>query len=161
MGGERARGSAPGHGLHHWRFDFQIAALHEKIAHCLYRAGTYPESASRFWRDDQIDITLAIALFLIRQAMKLFRKRAQGLAQQSYPRDFDRQFTCPRLEQVAFYANDVTEVPVFECAVIRFSSCVISDVNLDLSGHVLQGGETRLAHDSFKHHTSRNHDRYG
>ena len=42
----------------------------------------------------------------------------------------------------------------------RVPGHVIGDVNLDLAGHVLQGGKACLAHDALEHHASGDHHRY-
>ena len=55
-----------------------------------YRAGVFI--------GDQIEITLAVFLFLIGQAMEFFRQGAQGLCQQAQTRDTNRKLARPGFE---------------------------------------------------------------
>ena len=70
--------------MHHRRFDFQIIFLHHEIAD---RSGqslrALDEGAARVFVDNQVNVALAVFLFLVGHAVELVRQRAQRLGQQA------------------------------------------------------------------------------
>jgi hypothetical protein len=84
--------------------------------------------------------------------VELFRQRTQRLGEQAQPRDLDGQLAGLGAEQGALGAQDVAEVPVLERFVGGLAQRVAGNVELDAAGHVLDGGEARLAHHALEHH---------
>jgi hypothetical protein len=86
--------------------------------------------------------------------VELVGHRAQALGEQAHAADVDRQLAGARLEQPAFGANDVAEVPVLEGGVAFLADVVARDVDLEAARAVLQRGEAGLAHDALEHHAT-------
>ncbi len=83
MGDERTGGSAARDHLHHRGFDFHKAASNHELTHGGEDLRTDTERMTRLFVGDQIQITLAIADFLILQAVEFIRQRAQSFGQQT------------------------------------------------------------------------------
>ena len=77
MGDEGACRGAAGDRVHHRRFDFEEAALQEQRAHRLDDARAQDEIQPRVFVADEIDVTLAIFLFLIGEAVIFLWQRTQ------------------------------------------------------------------------------------
>ncbi len=73
---------------------------------------------TRLFVGDQIQIALAIANFLILQAVKFIRQRAQGFGQQAQLGAVDREFAGLRFEQLAAGGDDIAEVPFLKLFVV-------------------------------------------
>jgi hypothetical protein len=87
----------------------------QPLAHVADDLRARHEGAARFFGDDQIDVTLAIALFHVGQTMKLVRQRTQALGQQAHAvGTLDRQLAGLGAHQHAFGADDVADVPALE-----------------------------------------------
>src|SRR4029078_534964 len=69
---ERPRRSTARDRLHHRRFDFEKASLHQELADCLNDARALDEREACLLVHYQVDVTLPIAQLLIREAVKLF-----------------------------------------------------------------------------------------
>jgi len=146
--------------VHHRRFDFQIVVPHEELADRLNDPGARDEYLARFVVCDEVEITLAIFLFLIGQAVELLRQRAQCLRQQTHLSDAHRKLARLGFEQHTRRAENVAEVVMLELVVRLFAGVVVADEQLDAPAHVLHRGKTRLAHYALQHHASRYCDRY-
>ncbi|RYZ79474.1 MAG: hypothetical protein EOP04_27655, partial [Proteobacteria bacterium] len=96
---------------------------------------------------DQVDVALAILLFLILHSIKVAWQRPQALGEQPHLRCVQRKLTGTRLEYLALACHDVAQIPVFEGSVDLFTDIVARDVDLDPAALVLQGGEAGFAHD--------------
>jgi hypothetical protein len=87
--------------------------------------------------------------------VELVRHRPQALGQQADRGDVQRQLAGARLEQLAFGADDVAQVPVLERGIGFLADGVARHVELDAARRVLQGREAGLAHDTLEHHPAR------
>ena len=74
---------------------------------------THAEGLAHVFVDDQVNVTLTIALLGVRQAVVLVRQRTQGLGQQAHVGHFDVQVALAGTRQGAFGGNDVAHVPGF------------------------------------------------
>ena len=138
--------------LQHRRLDLHVTVAYEELAHCLNDPGARHEHPARILVGDQVEITLAVFLFLIGQAVEFFRQWAQRLGQQAHLLDAHGKLAGFGLEQHADSAENVAEIIMFECVVRFLAGVVIADEQLYLSAHVLQRGKARLAHHALQHH---------
>ena len=161
VGHERFRRRAAGNRVHHRGFDFEIMLVHHEITHGLDDLAAFDKGIARFFVGNQIDVTLAVFGFLIAQAFVFVGQRAQGFGQQADVRHAHGQFAVVGFEQSTFRADDVAQVPMVEIIQNFLTHAFVVQVKLDLTGHVLNGGKTRLAHLAFEHHTAGNFDGNG
>ena len=98
---ERPRRRAARDRMHHRRFDFEVAALHEELANRLHDLRTLDEHVARRRIGDEVDIALPIALLLVGHPVEFLRQRTQRLRQQPDLRGLHRQLAGLGLEQRA------------------------------------------------------------
>ncbi len=96
---------------------------------------------------DEIEVALAVFLFLVGKAVEFFRKGPQGLRQQAQIGYTHRQFARPGPEQGAFSAKYIAQVIMLECGMRLCTRNIVGDVELDAPAHILDRGEACLAHD--------------
>ena len=161
MGDERTRSGASGDGLHHRGLHLQIAPPQQKIPHRLDDARALDEYETRLLVDDQIDVTLAVLQLLVGQAVELLRQGAQRFREQPQVPHPHRDLVGPGLEQHAVDPDDVADIVVLERFVLLLAGIAVGKVKLDLSAHVLDGRETRLAHDALQHDPACDLDGHG
>ncbi|SAK91568.1 hypothetical protein AWB82_06493 [Caballeronia glebae] len=161
MRGERLGRRAARNRVQHRRFDFHEARLRHEIADRRDRLGARHEGLARFRRDDQIDVALAIAHFLIGEAVELVRQRAQRLREQPQFRAAHRQLALVRAKQHALRGDDVAEVPLLEGVVSLLADVGGRHEELDLATAVLNRREARLAHHALEHHPAGDSDGQG
>ena len=65
--------------MHHRRFDFQVAARGEKFADGLNDPRSRDEHDAAVFVGDEVEVALAVFLFLVGQTMEFFRQEAAGL----------------------------------------------------------------------------------
>ncbi len=95
---------------------------------------------TRLFVGDQIQIALAIANFLILQAVEFIRQRAQGFGQQAQLGAVDREFAGLRFEQLAAGGDDIAEVPFLKLFVVdAFRQVIARHVQLNAAADVLGG----------------------
>ena len=152
--GEGLGRGAAGDGVHHRRFDFEIAALHQEVADRLDDFRAHQKGLAGFLVGDQVEVALAVFRFLVGQAVEFLRQRTQGFGQQAQFGNAHRQFALVGLEQGALGGNDVAHVPVLESLVGLGADAFIVDVELDAAAHVLHRGEAGLAHHALEHHAA-------
>ena len=85
-------------------------------------------------------------------------QRTQGFGQQADVGHAHGQFTVVGFEQSTFRADDVAQVPVVEVIQNFLAHAFVVQIKLDLTGHVLNGGEAGFAHLTFEHHTAGHFD---
>ena len=142
-------------GVQHGRLHLQKLVRHHELADAADRLAAGREALAGVFVHHQIDVALAVLDFLVVDAVKLVRHRAQAFGQQAYGGGVNRQLAGFGLENGAFGSHDVAQVPVFE-AVVKLGADVFAlDVDLDSPSAVLQGTEAGLAHDALEHHASR------
>ena len=61
-------------------------------------------------------------------------------------------------EQSTFRADDVAQVPMVEIVQNFLTHAFVVQIKLDLTGNVLNGGKTRLAHLTLQHYAAGNFD---
>jgi hypothetical protein len=110
---------------------------------------THAEGVAHFFVDDQVDVTLAVALLGVGQAVVLVRQRAQRLGQQAHVGHFDVQVALAGTGQGAFGGDDVAQVPGLDRGQGFFGQGLAVDVDLDATGHVLDHHErATVEHDA-------------
>ncbi len=150
---ERLRDRAARNHLQHRRLDFHEVERVEEAAQVLHDARARAEHLAALVADDQVDVALAVALLDIGQAVPLVRQRPQRLDQQPQLLDLDRELAGARLEQRAFGADDVADVPALEL-VVGLAERGLLQEQLDRAAAIGNPGERRLAHDALRHHAA-------
>ena len=151
---EGLRVRAAGDRVQHRRLDLEEAVVHHEGADRAERLAARDEALARVLVRDQVDIPLAVLLFLVAHAVERVGQRAQRLGQQAQFRDLDRQFAGLGDEQRALDAEDVAQIPVLELLVDVRADVVDRDPQLDPPGAVLQRAERGLAHGALEHHAA-------
>ena len=138
VGFKRLGRGAAWNGLQHRRFHFEEVALHQELANMGDHLRAHPEGVAHVFVDDQVDVTLTIALLGVGQAVVLVRQRTQRLGQQADVGHFHVQVALAGAGQGAFGGDDVAQVVVLD----RFQGLgrqgLAVDVHLQAPGHVLQ-----------------------
>ncbi|EET42616.1 hypothetical protein NEISICOT_03637 [Neisseria sicca ATCC 29256] len=135
--------------------------VHHEIAHGLDDLAAFDKRIARFFVGNQIDVALAVFGFLIAQAFVFVGQWAQGFGQQADVGHAHGQFAVVGFEQSTFRADDIAQVPMVEIVQNFLTHAFVVQIKLDLTGHVLDGGEARLAHLAFEHHAAGNFDGNG
>ncbi len=104
-------GGTTGDGVKHGGFDFHETPVIKEPADKTDRRGTHFEQLATLWIDDEIDITLPIAQFLVRKAVIFIRQGAQGLGQQPGAFHIDVEIALAAAVQGAGGSHDVTQIP--------------------------------------------------
>ena len=153
VGDEGFGGRATGDGVHHRGFDFEEIARFEEAADVADDFAADDEGVAAVFVGDEVNVALAVACFLVGEAVVFFRQGAQGFGEQFNVVGVDGEFAGLGAEQFAARADDVADVPGFEVGVAAFRQFVAAEIELDArAAAVLNGGEARLAHDALAHH---------
>lgn len=155
VGFERLGRRAARDGLQHRRLDFEEVTFDEELANVRDHLRTHTERVAGFFVDHQVDVTLAVALLGVGQAVVLVGQRAQRLGQQAHVGHFDVQVALAGTGQGAFGADDVAQVPGFDGGQGFFRQGLAVDIDLDAPGHVLDNHERATV----EHDTAGNLDR--
>ncbi|KPW50728.1 Uncharacterized protein ALO88_05605 [Pseudomonas syringae pv. antirrhini] len=136
-------------GLQHRRFNFKEVTLHQEAADVSDDLRAHTEGFAHVFVDDQVNVTLAVALLGIGQAVVLVGQRAQRLGQQAHAGHFDVQVALAGACQRTFGRDDVAQVPGFHLGQGFFRQGFAIDIDLDAPGHVLDDHErTTVKHDA-------------
>ena len=145
-------GRATGDRVHHRRLDFQESPFVEEAAHGRHEPGTGAEHLSRVLVDDEIEMTLPVAQFLVHQSVVFLRQGLKRLGEQPDLAGMNGEFAGIGLHQGAPDASDIADIPEASEVGIGFLAHVVpAHVALDPTAHILQGDETRFAHDAAQH----------
>ncbi len=156
MGDKRTGRRAAWDHLHHRRFDFHKAASNHKLANTGQDLRTGFEGVTGFIVRDEIQITLAIARFLVLQAVEFIRQRTQRFRQQAQFGAVDRQLAGFGFEQLTFRAEDIAKIPLLELLVVNaFRQIIARHIQLNAAAYVLQGNKRGFTHNTASHHTAR------
>ena len=133
------------------RLDFEESALFEVAAAEGEGAAAGVEDFPDVGVGDEVEVALAVAEFLVLEAVPLAGQRQEGLGEE-FPRG-DAQGGLAGLgrEVGPFDADEVAEVGVLEGFVGVFAHGVALDVDLEAVGAVLQVREKALAHEADGH----------
>ena len=149
---KRTRRRAAGDRLQHRRFHFHEATGFEETAHGADHRRAGLEHLTRLRVHDQIDVALAVARFLIGQAVELIRQRAQALGQQLRLDHHHVQVAFTRLMHRPTGGDDIADIPAFDVFQNVFRQPLFIHVELDLARHVLNHDErTAFAHHATGH----------
>ena len=154
VGDERLGCRAAGNRMQHGCFHFQETRLQHVRADAAYGLAAREERAASLVGHDQIDVTLAIAQFLICNTVKFIGKRPQCLTQEPYAGGMNREFALVRLEDRAFDCNKIADIPALEGGINVFSDCISIQEHLDAARAVLERGKAGFAHDALEHHAA-------
>src|SRR5699024_9403826 len=151
MGDERTCLCTAGDCVHHWRLDFEEAALVQIIAHLLDDQAALDERLFGTFTCNQVQITFAVTLLYIFQAVIFIRQRSERLYQRSELLRLHRKLSCVRLEHDTFDTDNITKIRLLPYIESFFADLVLADINLDLAVDILALGTTRLAFTAFDH----------
>ncbi len=126
---ERFCRGAAGDRLHHRRFHFQKAPIHEELAHGLDNLRASFEGFSNGIIDDKINITLPITELDVFQPMILFGKRAQILAEKNHLFGEQRELVGAGSKERPLDADDISDIKLFGEAVALFVQLVLLEVD--------------------------------
>ncbi len=146
LGDKRTRGGPARDGLHHGRLDFGEAALLKKTAHFADDFTAEQEHVAGILADDEVDVTLAVTLLDVGEAVPLARDGPERFGKNAQVGKADGFFTGLGGEESPLAADevaDVEELPEFE---FLFAEALHLRVDLKLAGFVLDVGEDVLAH---------------
>ena len=138
MGDKRTGRSTAGNGVQNRGFYFQIAFVIQNMADTLDNLGPFDEDLPDFRIYNQIHITLAVTDFLVLQAVPFFRQGFQGLAEEFQFLYANGRFTHMGFENNAFHAYNIANIQQFYYAVGVFAHFVLADIQLNLTGFILQ-----------------------
>src|SRR5262245_60200645 len=127
---ERPGRRSPCQGLHHWRFDFDVTALIQKIANPFDDLASRHEHLARFLVCYQVQIALSVTDLHVRQTVPLFRQRKERLREEINPLCMDRQLVGFRPKQIASDTDKITNVQKLVKRKIGFTHFIEARVNL-------------------------------
>ena len=150
---ERRRGGAAVDRLQDRRLDLHEPAIVEELPDQPHDVGAQHEDFADIGVHRKIDIPLAIPHLGIGETTVLFpfgifladRQRPQGFGQEFEFLHPDRDFLCPRAEQLAAHADEIAQVQQLEHVVDLFAERVTLEIQLHLAGPVPEMHECRLA----------------
>ena len=155
---EGARVRAARDGAQHRRFDLHKAERVEVAAQESDELRADLEVPLGLGVDDEVDITLTVARFLIGQAVILLRQGTQRLAEQRDLLGAHAHLAALGAEYLALDADDIADIVLLEAVVFLFIHLVLAGVELDAAGLVLQIAEADLAHAALAHQSARHAD---
>jgi hypothetical protein len=120
VGDERPGRRAAGDVVHHRRLDFEKTARVEEVPDGAHDLGAAHEGLAHFRVDDQVDIALAVAGFLVGQAVPFLRQRPERLGQQRSFAGMHAELAGAGAHQAAGDADDIADIPVLEILVDAF-----------------------------------------
>src|SRR5713226_7117798 len=131
MRDERARGGAARDGMHHRRFDLDIAARVKETAQFLDDARPRRKHLARFLIRDEVEIALAVTQLHIRQAMPFLRQRQQRFRKEENLFDPDAQLIGLGSKQMAPDTNRIAKVQQMKQLETLLSDHILLHVDLD------------------------------
>ena len=144
--------------LQHRGFHFQEAVVCVPFADSRHHGSSLHEGFPNFRIHDEVQISLAVALFLVCEAMPFFRQRAKGLGEHGEMENPHGQFTGMGGEDGAFNAKDITDIHQLEKGPFIFRKFISLEINLDVAGLVTKHAEGCLALTAADHDSAGNAD---
>ncbi len=150
---------APVDRLQHRGFNLDESLPVQETADGRHDPGPGPKDIAHFGVDRQIDVALAVALFLVREGVEYLPillldhgQRAQGLGQEPQPLGTDAGFPGASEEHGSCGFDKVTQVQVLpEHGIDILTQEIAAQVQLDAAATVLDVGEGGLAHHADAH----------
>ena len=155
---ERARVRAARDGAQDRRLDLHKADGVEVAAQVGDKLRADLEVALGLGVDDEVNIALAVACFLVGQAVVLLRQWAQRLREQRDRLRAHAHLAALGAEHLTVDADNIADVVLLEAVVLLFIHLVLASVELDAAGLVLQIAEADLAHAALAHQAARDAD---
>ena len=137
-------------------FHFQETIVRVPFADSAHHGRSLDEGFADFRIHDEIQVSLAIALFLVSEAMPFFRQRTEGLGEHFEMEDPDGEFSGMGGEDSAFHAQDITDIYQFEKSPFIFRQFISSEINLHITALVAKHAESGLALAAADHETAGN-----
>ena len=119
-------------------------------------AATHDEGLASFFRDPEVDVTLAIAKLDVGETMPFFGKGQKILGKESYLLDVHGEFAGTRAEQVAADADVIAEVEQSVEIKPLVTDCVFFYVDLESLACLLEVSESGFAHETDRHDAASN-----
>ena len=158
VGLEGTGSRAAGNRVQHRRFYFQKAPFVQILTNALDNLGPFNKRVFYFRIDDEIQIPLAIARFLIRQAVEFFRQGTERLGQQRPFFNADRRFARVSRENNPFDADDIADIQQLEQGIRFFTQNILAEIQLDFAADIAKDAEGRLAVTADRHEAAGNAD---
>ena len=141
--------------LKHRRFHFDKIVAVEIRAHRRDNALARAKHRAHIFVHHQIEIALAIARFLVRQAVKFFRHRRDRFGEQHERGNLHRKFARFRFEQCARRLHKIAEVIIFEKILVRFfAEIVLTQKELNASRAIAYIRKRNFACPAIRGHAS-------
>lgn len=154
MGLERTGIGAAIERLEHRGLDFEESPVRQPLADGIEHLGTLHEGVTHVRIDDEIHISLAVTLFLVSEAMPLFRKRAERFGKEREGKDTHREFAGVGGEYIPFNAHDITDIEKLEKFPFRFRELVLPEIELDISRLIAEHSKCRFPMAADDHDTA-------
>ena len=136
------------------RFHFEETVCGIPVPDSLEHIRPLDECFSYIGIGDKIKISLAVALFLIRKAVPLFRKRAERLGKHGEVQDTDGGFSRVCSEYSAFHPEDISHVYQFEEIPFIFTDSIFPEIKLDIPFFITKRAECRFSVPADNHNTA-------
>ena len=147
-------------GVENRGFDLNVAHVVEIIAQMLDELRADDEVPLDLGVDDEVDIALTVAGFLIGQTVELLRQRQKGFGQQRDVLGAHGHFAALGPEDLALDADNIADVILLEAVVVVLIHLVLAGVELDSAFLVLQIAERDLTHAALGHHAPGDGNRF-
>ena len=133
MGHERFGLGAAGDRLHHGGLHLHEATVAQEFTDQADDFHPFAEDVPAFRGDDQVNIALAIAGLDIGQAVPFLGQGTQGFGDHDQLVGHDRELIGLGLEQLAFNADNIADIPFLEGGKLLFAHGVLFNIDLDLA----------------------------
>ena len=155
MGDKGPGRSAASQGVQHRGLHLDIAHIVQIAAHELKELRPDQEVVLHVRVHHQVYVPLAVAEFLVLEAMELLRQGQKGLGEQGDVFRPDAHLPPLGAENLAVHTHDVPNVKFLEFLVNRLVHLVLAGVKLDAAVLILQIAEADLPHTPLAHEAAR------
>ena len=143
---KRTGGGSSGHCLQHRGFDFQEVSAPKEFTNFPDNPASRPETLAGVLVDDQVKITLAINLLIVRQPVPFFRQGTKGLGDQPVLLRPDGNFTRLGSKKGTSNPYEVTKVEFLEIGISLLPDFIPADIGLNFAIPIDDLQKRRLAH---------------
>ena len=135
-------------------FDLHEAAVPEVLADFLDETRAREEAVARLVVRHQVDITAAVALFLVGKAVELLRRLLERLGEHRPLLDDEGLLALLGRKERSFGADDVAEIKLLERGEHRLGKFIALEDKLKFIRTVVHGAEIHFAHATDHHKTT-------
>jgi hypothetical protein len=156
MGYEGFSGGATGDVVEHRSFDFGVFSIPKKLANFLNNLGPFKGTISGFGVNDEIQVSLAVNLVIIGEAVPFFGEGSEGFGDEGNGLGADGNFFGFSFKEGASNANDIADIEFFKIGVGRWADIILGDIDLDFAIAVEEFNKSCLTHIAVNDDTSGN-----